>query len=318
MPHYLGIDGGGTKTAFLLIDETGARIAESRQRTCYYFGTERGIQLVGDVLADGLADIEAQSGVTRDQLDFVFYAMPGYGEASADVPTLDAIPAPILGHDRYRCGNDMISGWAGSLGAADGINVIAGTGSMAYGERAGVSHRTGGWSEIFGDEGSAYWIAVRALGAFSRMADGRLPRTALHGMMRERLGVADDLDAIGVIVGEWASQRGLIADLSKVATAAAAAGDPVAQQILVDAQHELAAQVAAVRAGLAAPDDETIPVSYSGGVFAAPGFVAGFAAALEETGLPFELRAPLHDPSLGAALYALRLSGAAVPTVPTP
>ena len=29
--------------------------------------------------------------------------------------------------------NDMLCGWAGSLAGADGINVIAGTGSMTYG-----------------------------------------------------------------------------------------------------------------------------------------------------------------------------------------
>ena len=46
---------------------------------------------------------------------------------------------------------------------------------MTYGERAGRRSRVGGWGELFGDEGSAYWIAVRGLAAFSRMSDGRLP-----------------------------------------------------------------------------------------------------------------------------------------------
>ncbi|TPW74138.1 N-acetylglucosamine kinase [Schumannella soli] len=311
MARYLGIDGGGTKTAFLLIDESGATLAESRQRTSYYFGSERGIDLVGDVLSEGLADISAQSGVGADDLDFVFYAIPGYGEASADVPVLDAIPRRILGHDRVRSGNDMISGWAGSLGGADGINVVAGTGSIAYGERAGIGHRVGGWSELFGDEGSAYWIATRALGAFSRMADGRLPRGALHELMRERLGVDDDLDAIGVVVDDWSAERGRIADISRVATAAAAVGDPVAQRILDEAQRELVDLVVATRAGLDAPADESIPVSYSGGVFSAPGFLDGFARQLAATGIPFDLRAPLHDPSVGAALYARKLGLAA-------
>ncbi len=101
---------------------------------------------------------------------------------------LDALPADVLGHDRYSCGNDMVGGWAGSLAGRDGVNVIAGTGSMAYGERGGTAHRVGGWSEVFGDEGSAYWVAVQGLNAFSRMADGRLPRGPLHALVRERVG----------------------------------------------------------------------------------------------------------------------------------
>lgn len=89
--------------------------------------------------------------------------MPGYGEVSAGIPVLDAAPHPKLGHERYACDNDMVCGWAGSLGGADGINVISGTGSMTYGEHRGCGTRVGGWAELFGDEGSAYWIATRVL-----------------------------------------------------------------------------------------------------------------------------------------------------------
>ena len=73
----------------------------------------------------------------------------------------------------------MVCGWAGSLAGEDGINVISGTGSMTYGERHGTGHRVGGWGELFGDEGSAYWIAAQGLNAFSRMSDGRLARGPL-------------------------------------------------------------------------------------------------------------------------------------------
>ena len=53
----------------------------------------------------------------------------------------------------------------GSLAGEDGINVISGTGSMTYGERQGLGHRVGGWGELFGDEGSAYWVATQGLNA---------------------------------------------------------------------------------------------------------------------------------------------------------
>jgi N-acetylglucosamine kinase-like BadF-type ATPase len=316
MPYYLGVDGGGTKTAFLLLDESGATLAESRERSSYYFGSEHGVALVGEVLEEGLTAVESASGVTRDRLDSVFYAVPGYGEASADTPLIDAIPAEVLGHDRYRCGNDAISGWAGSLGGADGINVVAGTGSIAYGERAGLAHRAGGWSELFGDEGSAYWIAVQGLNAFSRMADGRLPSGPLRRMLRERLGVDEDLDAIGVVMDGWGAQRSRIADLAKTVAEAAAAGDETAEGILAGAQRELAVLAAATRAALDAPDDEPLPVSYSGGVFSAPGFLDGFAAALAELGTAWDVRAPLFDPARGAALYAMRIAGAPLPPLP--
>ncbi len=97
---------------------------------------------------------------------------------------LDAMPEPLLGHRRYRCGNDMVCAWAGSLGGEDGINIVAGTGSIGYGERRGRSARAGGWGEVFGDEGSAYWIAVQGLNVFTRMSDGRLPKGSLYAVFR--------------------------------------------------------------------------------------------------------------------------------------
>ncbi len=115
----------------------------------------------------------------------------------------------------------MVGGWAGALGGGDGINVVAGTGSIAYGERRGLAHRAGGWSELFGDEGSAYWVAVQGLNAFSRMSDGRLPRGPLHALLAERVGITSDLDLVGVVVDHWGGRRAEIAALSKVVTEAA-------------------------------------------------------------------------------------------------
>ena len=58
--------------------------------------------------------------------------------------------------------------------------VSAGTGSVAVGrDRAGQHHRIGGYGWQMGDEGSGYAIGRAALGAVSRAADGRSPRTAL-------------------------------------------------------------------------------------------------------------------------------------------
>ena len=301
MGVYLGVDGGGTKTAFVLADDAGAVLAESTGPSAYYFAT--GIDLVERVLEDGVAAVTRSAGIDRAAIDRAFVALPGHGEASTDVPALDAIAGRVLGHDRYDVGNDAVAGWAGSLGGADGINIVAGTGSIAYGEWRGAAHRAGGWSEVFGDEGSAYWVAVRGLNAFSRMSDGRLPTGPLHAAIRDRVEAATDLDVIGVVVDGWGAKRDRIAALAPAVTGAAESGDRAAQAIVDDAGAELAALVAAVRAGLGVEPGETVPVSYSGGMFRAPGIRAAFEAALPSGS---DLREPIAGPALGAALYARR------------
>jgi N-acetylglucosamine kinase-like BadF-type ATPase len=307
MARYLGVDGGGSKTAFALIDDSGVVLARANTATSYYFA--EGFDVVERMLREGVTAICQSAGITTADIDAAFFGIPGYGESSADLERLDAVPAPILGHDRYSCDNDMVCGWAGSLAGQDGINVIAGTGSMTYGERLGVGRRVGGWGELFGDEGSAYWIATRGLNAFSRMSDGRTEPSALYGLMRERLSIAGDLDAVSLVIEQWGGNRTAIADLARTVCVAAAHGDPVARDIMADAVDELATLVETTRVLIGFGDDEPVPVSYSGGMFSDEGYLKGFRAALEQSPAKYDLRRPVLDPALGGAVYAAKHSG---------
>jgi N-acetylglucosamine kinase-like BadF-type ATPase len=304
---YLGVDGGGTKTAFVLLDDTGRELGGVTGPSSYHL--EHGLPHVEQVLVDGVAALAERTGVAAADIDYAFVAIPTYGEASHEVAVLDALPARALGHDRYRCGNDVVAGWAGSLASADGINVVAGTGSITYGERAGASARAGGWGELFGDEGSGYWIGLEALIAFSRQSDGRLPRTSLHERIRDAVGVEADLDLIDVVLTQWGRSRGRIAALAPIVVAAADAGDGAAARILERAADHLVDLVEATRRELGFGADEAVPVSYSGGVFNAEAVRTRFARTLEARSSAYELRTPRFSSHIGAALYAAKLAG---------
>lgn len=307
MSRFLGIDGGGTKTALVLLDSDGIEVARSQQPSIDYY--RRGVEAVTRTLAEGVDDICRQADITPDQLDFTVVGMPGYGEVGADVAVLDAVPRSVLSSDRYLCVNDMVCGWAGSLCASDGINVVGGTGSMTYGERDGAGVRVGGWGELFGDEGSGYWIATRGLNAFTRMSDGRLPRGPLYDLVRVRLGVRNDLDTIGLVLTDWQKERTRIAALSTTVAEAAAAGDAIAARILADAGAEFAELVDATRLALGYEAGETVAVSYSGGVFNSETVLAAFGRSLDGLYDGYDLRVPVFEPDVGAALYAAKVSG---------
>jgi N-acetylglucosamine kinase-like BadF-type ATPase len=311
MSCYLGVDGGGSKTAFALIDDTGHVMARATAASSYYFND--GFDVVERVLAQGVADICAQARIDTSQIDAAFFGIPGYGEASGDIEQLDAVPGRVLGHDRYSCNNDMVCGWAGSLAGEDGINVISGTGSMTYGERAGNGHRVGGWGELFGDEGSAYWVATQGLNAFSRMSDGRLARGPLYELLRARLQVSSDLDVVSLVIEKWSGNRGSIAALATTVCQAARADDEASARILSDAADELVALIETTRLLVGFTDQESVPVSYSGGMFSDDGFRELFLAALQRLPARYDLRRPLLDPAVGAALYAAKRSGQPLP-----
>jgi len=308
---YLGVDGGGSKTAFALIDTSGRVLARATAPTSYYF-TE-GFDVVERVLTQGVSDICTQADITTADIDAAFFGIPGYGEASADIEALDSVPANVLGHDRYSCDNDMVCGWAGSLAGEDGINVISGTGSMTYGERQGVGHRVGGWGELFGDEGSAYWVATQGLNVFSRMSDGRLARGPLYEMLKERLQIASDLDVVSLVIEKWAGNRSSIAALATTVCAAALAGDEAGAKILRAAADELVALIETTRVLVGFTEQEVVPVSYSGGMFSDDGFRSQFIGTLQGLPAGYDLRLPVLDPAIGAALYAAKHSGSPLP-----
>lgn len=307
---YLGVDGGGTKTRFALIDAAGTLLAETQLGTAYH--PQVGLDGVRRILGEGIATVLGQLNRSRSDIAQAFFGLPAYGEDSRATATLQAIPGQVLGHDRYACDNDMVCGWAGSLACADGINIIAGTGSMGYGRRGEAAARAGGWGEAFGDEGSAYWIAVQGLNAFSRMSDGRLPRGPLHAILRAHFDLDEDLDICAHVYGEDVGTRGDIARLSVQVAQAASEGDAVAIAIFQRAGEELAQIAQALRDLLGFGPGEPVPLSYSGGAFSAGALLMQpFQAALARCSTDFVLRTPIHSPHYGAALYALRLAGAA-------
>lgn len=307
MSWYLGVDGGGTKTRFALMDNDGQLLAQAQGGTTYH--PEIGLQGVRRILEDGISSVLEQLGAADGQsITHAFFGLPAYGEDSTATALLDAMPRELLGHGRYRCDNDMVCGWAGSLACGDGINIVSGTGSIGYGQRSGMGARAGGWGEVFSDEGSAYWIAIQGLNAYSRMSDGRLAKGPLHALFNQVFQLRSDLDICTHVYGSGVGSRAQLAQYACHVAEAARLGDEAARQIYQQAGHELALIVGTLRDRLGFADGEAVKVSYSGGAFSAPALLPQFAAALQGLSDDFVLIKPLHEPHIGAALYARHLA----------
>lgn len=302
---YIGVDGGGTKTAFVLINKEGQLLASYFCSTCSYL-TE-GVEAVRTLLQLGVNELISKSNVALSDVKFAYFGLPSYGEDARLQPALDALPSAFMPADRYRCGNDMVCGWAGSLGCDDGINIVAGTGSISYGEHDGKSARCGGWGELFGDEGSGYWVAREGLTLYTKMSDGRVKRGPLYGILRQHLNLEIDLDLPGLIYDEWDGLRHKIAALSKIVSEAAHAGDEEARKIFTRAGQELAEIVEGTRHQLSYSPEEVVKLSFSGGIFNSGKMILDpFIEALDSE---YSIVNPRFAPVIGAALCAARCGG---------
>jgi N-acetylglucosamine kinase-like BadF-type ATPase len=303
---FIGVDGGGSKTALILVDSAGAVRATLVAGGSYY--PTLGMDALGALIATSVESLLRKAQVHARDVEHAFFGLPAYGEDRVATAQMDRLPAQCLRPGSYTCGNDMICGWAGSLVCGDGINVVAGTGSICYGERHGTSARCGGWGELFSDEGSAYWIACRGLDLFARMSDGRVTPGPLYRLMRQRLSISDDLELCGHVYVTLGGDRARIAQLCPLVVEAAASGDYRAVAILKQTADELALMVDTTRQRLGFGADESVNVSYSGGVFESTGVLKHFTAALNSRG-KYRLCEPAFPPVMGAAIYAAELRG---------
>jgi N-acetylglucosamine kinase-like BadF-type ATPase len=183
-----------------------------------------------------------------------------------------------------------------AAGTADpaGTVLIAGTGAVAARiEKREIAARADGVGWLLGDEGSGVWLGRRAAASAVAAMDGRGPRTVLMTAVPAALGVVADVQA--VIGAVYAAPPSALGALARVVDAAA--GDPVADEIIAEAASRLVRTVRAVGGGG--------PVVLAGGLLAAPTRVSERVRAALAASVPVVAR----DGAAGAAALAVHATG---------
>jgi N-acetylglucosamine kinase-like BadF-type ATPase len=231
------------------------------------------------------------------------------GMAGVDRPEDGRIARTIMRRLGYRSRvlvvNDALLALVAGLDRDPGIVIIAGTGAIVYGRNArNQAARASGWGHLLDDEGSGYWIGVRALQAVMREADGRGPATDLTPRILTHVGVAAASDLVHVVYYRDLSRQG-IAALSPLVQQSRDAGDPVACEILETAATELVRAAASVTSRLGV-GNEVFSYVLAGGVFRAVPWLAGALTERLAGVAPRSRVVPLEvEPAVGAVRLAI-------------
>lgn len=300
---FLGVDGGQSGTVALIGDKEGRVIGVGRAGPCNHVGAAEGrarfVAAVGGCVQEGL-DQAGESGVIFES------ACLGFSGGPTDK---EALTRELVNAARYTITHDAWIALSGATLGEPGVIAIAGTGSMVFGRnREDRTARAGGWGYAFGDEGSGFDLVRQALRGVLRFEEGWGPKTVLRDLLLEESGASDANALLHLFyTDEYPRQR--VASFAPLVDQAARLGDPVAQDILKQAAQSLATFVAAVRNQLFGPS-ETVPVSYTGGVFQSPVLLERFRMLVElDDGN--RLTAPRYGPAAGALLEAYRAAGVA-------
>jgi N-acetylglucosamine kinase-like BadF-type ATPase len=303
--YFMGIDGGGTKTQAIVMDQSSRVLGEASS------GASNPLRVGLDQAIDNVVSAASQAardaGLRMEQVTSVVAALAGISHPIHFHAVKQALDR-ALGVKELELVTDAQAALVGALDGQPGVVIIAGTGSIALGvNRAGEIVRSGGWGPELSDEGSGYDIARRALRAVAAEFDGRSPRTKLSELIFRRLGVETAADLPGVI---YSSNRDPveIASLAELVTEAAEAGDEVASSILSGAGTELGHLAVSVIERLRmAPC--TFRIALVGSVFkAGDPLISSLKTRVLAVAPSAEFGPPLFPPTVGAARLAQSLA----------
>jgi glucosamine kinase len=319
MAFYLGIDGGGTKTRCVLGDETTV-LASAMTGGCSVI--RAGEQAAREALHGAIRQVCEAAKISPDRVGAVCVgatgaARPEIAEKVRHI-ILEIIPN---GSRKIEFVGDTVIALEAACGKGPGVVVIAGTGSIAYGQNAeGQSARAGGWGFAISDEGSGYWIGRSAVAAILSAQDQQR-ETALTGLVFQewKIGTLDELVQVANATPPSDFPR-----LFPVVLKAAAVGDVTAGELLVEAGGKLAGLAATVvrrllslsatSSLLSAPKSAKsdaaaiLPVATTGSVFRQSREVRQiFCDSLQKSFPGIEVRQDLADPVDGALARARAL-----------
>lgn len=303
MIFVLGIDGGGTKTEAIITDDKGNLLGRGIAGASNYQTV--GLDNALAALAEAIDNAIVASGLKTPVFKVACLGLAGVGRETDRALLMPKI-SKLIPAQKIILQHDAAIALAGATACQPGVVVLAGTGSMAFGMNSlGEQSRAGGWGNILGDEGSAYYISRKALIAACRAYDGRGPKTALVESFIENLELQDFTDIVKKIYARESSPQ-IIASYAPLVIEVAKAGDKVAMDILRDAAEELAQLVNAVVIGLNMKDEE-FQVAVSGSVFKAGDILLEpFTESIKAILPKAIVIQPKFEPAMGAVLLALK------------
>ena len=173
MAYFLAIDNGGTKTDYVLADET-RELARVRTGTIKRMRTDA-ITATANLEA-ALKELTDKSGVAMESVARTCIGTAGESVHLVSDWLREAISARVAGE--LELVGDVEIALDAAFSGGPGVLVLAGTGSNVAGRSArGKLSTAGGWGPALADQGSGHSVGLGALrGIFLAKDEGRTTR----------------------------------------------------------------------------------------------------------------------------------------------
>ena len=301
--YSLGVDGGGSKTDCVILRADGEIIGRGAAGPSNPLRV--GFPAAFDAVRSAAAMAMAEANLVPQQITGAVAGLAGAGRRNtvrrALVFLTDTLP-----NATNLVTTDLEIALETAVGQGEGVVLVAGTGSAAFGRNAeGETARAGGYGPWIGDEGSAYDVGRRAVAAIAHTRDHAAPVTLLAEMIAAELD-CPSWDDLHDRIAHQPDQ--VFPRIYPVVVAAADAGDSSAAEILFAAALSLS-QLALTVARRLKLQAAAFPLARAGGVFGRSHMLDGMLDSVLRSGAPLaEIKHVTISPAVGAARMAQRLT----------
>lgn len=311
MRYILGVDGGGSKTYAVVVDEAGNKLGDGMSSCGNHQLT--GISVALQNIQKAIDDALAQARLSAADIHFV-----QYGLAGADRERDFAILRPALATLPFAAWDvvcDTMEGLRTGSPRNVGVVLVCGSGTNAMGRSAsGKMIQTGGFDHRFGDATGGYFLGVETFRAAIRSWEFREPWSVLQEMVAAYLGFPDMEAVLNHYLDNDIEE--IPAQLTLVLHEAAAKNDKLAIKLLQAAGRELGLSANSVIRRLGGLGVETIPIVVVGSVVQkgrSPVLLEALVSTVKQENPNMELIIPEMAPVYGTVLLGMDHLGISTP-----
>lgn len=245
--YCLGIDGGGTKTEFLLTDIHSAEI--KRLVLGSSNPVNEGLDAAKAILKEGIHAV--CGGIDLGEIS-VFAGIAGGGTSVNKKAISDFLGS--FGFGAFSNGSDTDSVLQAALKGENGVAVIMGTGIVAFSQSDGECHRTGGRGYMIDKGGSGFHFGSDALNSAFEYLDGRGGSRLISELTENRL----EKNLENSVADIYAGGAAYVASFAPVVFEAYKQGDNEAERIIDRNIREAAKIINTARSYLKNSNEKTV------------------------------------------------------------
>jgi len=300
--YYLGFDGGGTKTDCVLADGKSNVLARATAGPSNPL--RAGYAKAWFTLSDAADVVLEHQHIKACDIHGICAGIGGAGRDSV-AKRIGTFLENAFPEAAVEVTTDLAITLHAAVGDGEGMILVVGTGSGAYGRDAdGMTARAGGRGPWFSDEGSAFDIGRRALAAVVRAEEGRGEGTELSSQVLKWLGCTDWNRVL-----DWVLKNpdDVFPRIFPLVGALGDKGDPVSRDILAKAADSLAELAGSVLERLNMRS-RVVPIAKAGGTIGRSRFFdAAIDTGLERVAPRAKIVTLQEKPAEAAARLAIRL-----------